>query len=255
MGMKALILAGGFATRMGELGKDTPKPLLPVAGRAVIEHIIEKIEPLAGISEVFVSTNKKFEGHFTEWMKQQQGRLKLELVVEPAAGEGKKLGSMGALDFFINDRKIDDDLLVINGDNIFEDELGRFLDFCERKGAFVFGVHDTKSIEESRKMGVVLMDGKGRVTDFEEKPENPKSTLVSTGIYVIPRRLLRMVGQYVKEGNSTDRFGDFLIWLMGSHTLYALPFEGRWFDIGTPDTYRAADEELRRAGRFGGRQK
>jgi glucose-1-phosphate thymidylyltransferase len=160
--------------------------------------------------------------------------------------EGKKLGSIGALDFFIKQKAVDEDLLVVFGDNLFEADMGRFMDFYAEKGSFVFGVHDTGSIEESRKMGVVLLDGDGRVTNFEEKPEQPKSTLVSTGVYVMPKKVVGMVSQYVREGNSADRFGDFLVWLMNRHNLHAFHFD-KWFDIGTPETYARANEEFAKA--------
>lgn len=242
--MKALILAGGFATRMGEFGKDLPKPLLPVAGRPVIEHILEKIEPLAVIGDVFISTNKKFEGHFSEWMSRLSTRLNTKLVVEPIMEEGQKLGSVGALNFFIKENKIDEDLLIINGDNLFKSGLNECLEFYGKRGTFVFGVYDTGSIDEARKLGVVICDQNRRVIDFEEKPKNPKGTQVSTGIYIMPRSVIPMIRNYIKEGNSADRMGDFLAWLMKRHEMHAFAISDKWFDIGTPDTYKKAKEEF-----------
>jgi len=241
--MKVLILAGGFARRMGELGKSKPKALLDIAERPVIEHILDKVKPLADIGDVFISTNKLFEGNFTEWVGSQSGS-KPGLVIEPALDEGQKLGSIGALQFFIDERGMDDDLLVINGDNIFEFSLKDLLAFYNDKKTFVFGVYDTKNMEEARKMGVVLSNQDGKVMDFEEKPEKPKSTTVSTGIYMFPKDSLSLIKQYIDEGNSPDRMGDLLIWLMKKQDIHAFVFRERWFDIGTPETYNIAKNEI-----------
>jgi len=242
--MRALILAGGFAKRMGEIAEGTPKCLLPVAGRPVIEHILKKIEALPGIGEVSVSTNKKFEDHFSEWSRQARTPLKVSLVIEPAMEEGQKLGSIGALRHFLERARVNEDLLVVNGDNLFEFDLKRLLEFYSEKKTFSFGVYDTRSIEEARKMGVVLADHNGEVLNFEEKPAKPKSTTVSTGIYAFPASTLPLVGMYLEEGNSPDRMGDLLIWLMKRQKLHAFIFRDRWFDIGTPDTYMKAQQEF-----------
>jgi glucose-1-phosphate thymidylyltransferase len=243
--MRALILAGGFATRMGELGARTPKALLPAAGKPVIEHILERIEPLERVDEVFISTNKKFEGEFQRWMKGLDYGKKISLLVEPSTEHAGKLGSIGALNFFLGKKGSDEDLFVINGDNLFDFDLAKFMEFFEQKRSFVFGVYDTKSIEESRKMGVVSYQKDGRVTGFEEKPQNPKSTNVSTGIYIFHKGMLDLVGKYIEQGKNADRMGDFLAWLMGMRELYAFEMGGRWFDIGTPDTYKKADAEFK----------
>lgn len=240
--MKVLILAGGFAKRMGELGGKLPKSLLPVAGKPVIEHIIGKFAPL-GIGDVYLSTNQNFERHFSGWASGFSGQC-VKIIIEPSLEEGQKLGSVGALKFFIEKTGIDEDLLVIAGDNVFDFELDEYMEFCVGKDSFVFGVFDSKSIDEARKMGVVLMDDDGRVSSFEEKPQNPKSTLVSTGIYMFPKSVLPIIREYEAEGNSTDRMGDLLAWMMKRRTIYAFKFVGRWYDIGTPDTYRKADRDF-----------
>jgi len=237
--MKAVILAGGFARRMGRLGIRTPKALLPIAGRPVIEHILERMQGL-GIDKVFVSTNKRFEQEFSDWAAKTAAGLVIELVVEPAMEEGQKLGSIGGLQFLIEQKSIEEDILVVNGDNLFGSGLEGFISFYKAKKAFTFGVYDTRSIDEAQKMGVVLSDQSGQVMDFEEKPENPKSTLVSTGIYLFPRETLPLIKQYTDEGNSTDRMGDFLAWLMKRQALFSFRFDGIWFDIGSPETYGMA---------------
>jgi glucose-1-phosphate thymidylyltransferase len=172
----------------------------------------------------------------------------VSLVIEPAMEEGQKLGSVGALKFFADAARGreggGEDMMVINGDNVFEFDLSAFADFYEEKGGVTFGIYDTGSIDEARKMGVVLAGDDGVVQDFEEKPEHPKTTTVSTGIYIFPSSSIGMISQYIEEGNSPDRMGDFLAWLLSRQKLYAFVFRERWFDIGTPETYMQADREM-----------
>jgi glucose-1-phosphate thymidylyltransferase len=245
--MRVLILAGGFAKRMGDLGRNVPKSLLEVAGRPVIEHILDKIDQLDSVTGITVSTNKKFKDNFSEWLKDRDSGdtgSKIDLLVEPAMEEGQKLGSIGALKFFVDQSQIEDDLLVINGDNLFEFNLRNFMDYYKEKSTIINGVFDTKSISEAQKLGVVLSDQNGLVMDFEEKPEKPKSTTVSTGIYLFPKSNVPLIRQYIEEGNSPDRMGDLLIWMMKSRPIHAFVFSEPWFDIGSPETYRKAGEDF-----------
>lgn len=242
--MKVLILAGGFAKRMGKLGENTPKSLLPIAGKPVIEHILDKIRLLDNVTSISVSTNKKFEEHFNSWINESNSKNNIDLLVEPAMDEGQKLGSIGAVNYFVNQEHVDEDLLVINGDNLFEFDLAKFMNFQNERGTFAFGVYDTKSIDEARKLGVVLSDQNGLVMDFEEKPANPKSTTVSTGIYFFPKNVVPQIKQYIDEGNSADRMGDLLIWIRKSQDIHAFVFSEPWFDIGSPDTYKQAEEKF-----------
>lgn len=248
--MRVLILAGGFAKRMGDLGQNIPKALLNVAGKPVIEHILGRVRLLDNVTGITISTNKKFEDNFKEWMNErnsdnnEDNEEKIDLLVEPAMEEGQKLGSIGAVKFFIDRKQIDDDLLVINGDNLFEFNLKKFMDYYNEKNTIINGVFDTRSINEARKLGVVLSNQDGLVMDFEEKPQKPKSTTISTGIYMFPRDRVPLIRQYIDEGNSPDRMGDLLIWMMKSQDIHAFVFSEPWFDIGSPDTYRKAEEEF-----------
>jgi len=237
--VKAVILAGGFAKRLGELGKKTPKALLPIAGRPLIEYILDKLTE-TDVSTVFVSTNKRFEAQFREWKGSTDGGLNIELVIEPAMEEGQKLGSIGALQYLIDEKAVGEELLVINGDNLFDFSLRELVEFYREKGTFIFGLYDIGSPKEARKFGVVVVGRDGLVTGFEEKPERPKSTLVSTGIYVFPKNCLPLIKHYINEGRSPDRLGDLLSWLLEKRALHAFVFSGRWFDIGSPETYEEA---------------
>lgn len=241
--MKCVVLCGGFAKRMVSVAQDMPKALLPVAGKPIIQHILEKVEHL-DLETIFISTNKRFEKQLRKFLSRYKPSREVVLVVEPTLSEGEKLGSVGALRFLIEHEKVDDDLLVINGDNLFGFGLERILNFYRARRETCVGLYDVRSPEEARKLGVVEIDERGRVKGFEEKPEKPRSTLASTGIYIYPKDVLRLVLEYLAQGNNPDAPGYFLTWLYKRQPVYGFVFREQWFDIGSPDTYREAEREF-----------
>ena len=243
--MKALILAGGYAKRMWPLTEHTAKAMLEVAGRPVIHHILEKVQGLDEIEHIYISTNQKFEQQFTDWMRQLQPKKFLKLVVEQTNHEGEKLGSIGALEYFIDSEKITETLLIVSGDNMFDFNLMNILQFYKKRRAPVIGLYDVKDIEIAKRMGVVQMDENLRITSFEEKPEQPKSTLISTGIYIIPSTQLDLIFEYLGQKNNPDHFGHFIAWLSQKQAVYGHVFGGRWFDIGSLESYEAAKAAFR----------
>ena len=210
--MNAVILAGGFGTRLGELGKETPKALLTVAGKPVLDYLLERLEPLE-LDTIYISTNKKFEPQFREWLggTKPSGirridappvraagvletlRSKIRLVVEPVLTQEKKFGSVGAWRFLIWKERLNDDLLSISGDNVFTFDLGIFLAKATGLRAPTIILHDVKTKEAARKFGVCVVNERHRIVSFEEKPEEPKATLVSTGVYYFPSSSLRRI--------------------------------------------------------------
>jgi glucose-1-phosphate thymidylyltransferase len=234
-------MCGGFAKRMAPIANGTPKALLPVAGKPVIQYIIDRLGPIGEVEKILISTNKRFEGQFRDFLSGCKPCKGMELVVEPALSEGEKLGSIGALRFLIERGGIDDDLMVINGDNLFKFGLRGFVDFYKARGGTVVGVYDVRKIDEAKKLGIVEIDKSKRIVGFEEKPEKPKSTLASTGIYIYPKNILKLILEYLKQGNSPDAPGYFLAWLYRRQPVYGFVFREQWFDIGSPETYREAE--------------
>ncbi len=234
--MDCVILCGGFAKRMWTLTRDMPKALLEVRGRPVMEHIMERLEGLEDIERVFISVNKRFENDFRAWLGKYSQKKPVELVVEPSLSEGEKLGSIGAWGFLIKEKKLDGELLSISGDNLFDFDLKPLLDFYGNVGETVIGVFDVTR-EEAGKFGIVELDKEKKLVGFEEKPEKPKGTLASTGIYIFPGDVLKMVLQYLDDGKSPDKAGFFLKWLYTSMPVYGFLFRGEWVDIGSIEAY------------------
>ncbi len=239
--MKCVLMCGGFAKRMWPLTLNTPKPLLPIAGRPIIEYILDKLDDVEEVDLIYISTNKKFERYFKEEMKNFKTKKPVKLIIEPAVKEEEKLGSVGALGFLIKEEKINDDLLIIAGDNLFDFSLVDFINYYKSKSCPVIALYDMKDKEKVRgRYGVVLLDKNNKIIGFEEKPNEPKSTFVSTACYILPKETLKLVLIYLSK-NNPDAFGYFIEWLHKMQDVYGFLFPGRWFDIGSLDSYREAD--------------
>ncbi len=240
--MKAVVLAGGYAKRMWPLTKNRPKHLLPVAGRPMLDYVMTSLEQVPTLEEIFISTNMRFQDQFRRYLDGVHTEKKLRLFVEDARSEEEKLGSVGALGYLIRENDIDDDLLVIGGDNIFSFKLTDFMDYFYAKKANVIALYDIRSREKARLYGVVHIDEGCRIVDFQEKPANPQSTLISTACYAFTRRGVRSILRYLKEGNDPDKMGHFIEWLYRHDDVYGFVFTGVWFDIGSLESYEAANK-------------
>ncbi|OLS12098.1 MAG: Nucleoside-diphosphate-sugar pyrophosphorylase family protein [Promethearchaeota archaeon CR_4] len=244
--MKVLILAGGFAKRMWPLTENRAKALLPLDGKPVIEHIINKIEPINFLKQVFISTNKKFEVDFKEYIFHSQTNKKLELVVEPHRREDEKLGAIGGMNFFLEKQNVREDLLVIAGDNYFHFDLNDLLSYGKKNSDSVIALYDMRDLEKVRnRFGVVKLDHENRIVAFEEKPNEPKSTLISTGIYYLKKDDIPMIKTYVNERNNPDAMGFFIKWLIQRRVVRGFRFDGIWYDIGSFALYNEVMTSLR----------
>src|ERR1051325_2524585 len=172
--MKVLILAAGYATRLYPLTQTQPKPLLPVAGKPMIEYVLDNIAPIGDIDRVYVVTNAKFATHFQKWAENYRAtkaKLDFTIVNDGSTDDSNKLGAIGDLHLVITKEKVDDDLIVVAGDNLFSESLEAFGRFCREKKAPVLGVYDVRDLEEVKKYNSITIDSTGRITFFEEKPK------------------------------------------------------------------------------------
>ena len=238
--MKALILAAGYATRLYPLTLDRPKALLPVGGKAMLDHLMEQLEQVEGLDEVFVVTNSKFADAFREWAAGRSG-LPLRIVDDGTVDDDSKLGAIGDLDLTIREARIDDDLLVLAGDNLFSESIAPFPVFALGKGGPAIGVYDVDDLETIRRYSVIELDGDDRLTRLEEKPEQPRSTLAGIALYFYPRSALHYVREYLEDGNNPDQPGRLVQWLYPRTAVYGWRVPGRWFDVGSKETLAEAD--------------
>ncbi|WP_363465570.1 NDP-sugar synthase [Halogeometricum borinquense] len=233
--MKAVVLAGGYATRLWPITKHRPKMFLPVGDETVIDVIFEDLEKDDRISEVFVSTNERFEESFEEYLSDSPFE-KPTVSVEETVEEDEKFGVVGALEQLIDRENVEEDLIVIAGDNLLSFDVSEFVDFFEAKQTPCIAAYDVGSKERAKSYGLVELDG-DRVVDFQEKPDDPKSTLVSIACYAFPAETLPKFDEYLQDGNNPDEPGWFIQWLQQRGDVHAFTFDGAWFDIGTPESY------------------
>ncbi|WP_297507611.1 NDP-sugar synthase [Thermococcus sp.] len=228
--MKVLIMAGGYATRLWPITKDNPKALLPVGEKRIIDYILEKVSKLD--LPVYISTNRFFESHF----KPVAEKYGVELIVEDTLHEEEKLGTIGAMRKAVAELGLDD-YLVIAGDNLFSFSLEEFLERYSEET--LIAVYDVGDLELARRYGVVVLEG-DKVIAFEEKPARPRSTLISTGVYVFPEQVMERIDEYLSNGNR-DSPGYFVQWLLErGEPIRAYRFSDYWYDIGSADSYLEA---------------
>jgi glucose-1-phosphate thymidylyltransferase len=236
--MKAVVLAGGYATRLWPITKNRPKMFLPVGESMVVDHIFDALEADDRISEVYVSTNERFADEFREHLADRPYE-KPTLSIEETTEEAEKFGVMGALGQLFEREGIEEDTLVIAGDNVISFSVSEFLDFFEEQGTTTLAAYDVGTRERAKAYGLVELDG-DRVVDFQEKPADPKSTLVSIACYAYSADTIPLVQEYLSSGENPDEPGWFIQWLQERRQVHAYTFDEAWFDIGTPESYLEA---------------
>jgi glucose-1-phosphate thymidylyltransferase len=190
-------------------------------------------------------TNSKFADRFREFAAGWNGGPPVSVVDDGTSSDETKLGAIGDLDLVIREQEIDDDLLVAAGDSIFGDaRLGEFARLGREKAAPVTAVYDVGDRDAVKRYSVVATDDDDRIVSFEEKPEEPRSTLAGIALYFYPRSVLPLVARYVAEGNNADQPGRLVQWLYPQLPFYAWRVPGRWFDIGSKETLAEADREF-----------
>ena len=243
--MRLVVLAAGYATRLYPLTLDRPKHLLDVAGRPVLEHVLEQLAAIEGLDEAYLVTNAKFAARFSEWAAGYAGPLRPHVVDDGTTSEDDRLGAIGDLGLVLRETGTDADTVVVAGDNLFTDPLGGLGQAARERQASLLAVYDVGDLEAIRAYNAIELDDDGRVAFFEEKPEVPRSTLTGIALYYYPRDVLPLVHEYLDAGNNPDQPGRLVQWLYPRVPVYAWQVPGRWLDIGSPETLAEADRLLR----------
>ncbi|WP_026370794.1 nucleotidyltransferase family protein [Kallotenue papyrolyticum] len=250
--MKAIILAAGYATRLRPLTENRAKPLLPIAGRPMLDYIYAKIVDVPDVDAIHLVTNHRFAADFAAWARQKQGRLEVMVHDDGTLTNEDRLGAIGDIRFTVARAGLDDDLLVIAGDNLFDFSLSEYVAFWRDKaaahpeGASCIALYQCPDLELVKQYSIVELAENDRVVSFVEKPEQPTTNTVGIATYIYDRRHVPLLETYLGEGNSPDQPGKFIQWLHKRVPVYGYRFAGDWMDIGNKSQLLEADNKMRR---------
>lgn len=236
--MKAIILAAGYATRLYPLTINKPKALLTINEKPIINYIVEQINTIDVVDEIYVVTNHKFINSFANWQNEIKSRAKITVLDDGTTSEEDRKGAIGDIAFVIQKMNINDELLVIAGDNFFTYPLKNYYDFYKQKNKDCVCVKIWNDEKTLRNFGIALLDKNSKVLDIEEKPENPKSNTVVFAMYLYQKNTIPLFEKYLSQGNNPDAPGNFPAWLYKQKEVYAYTFQGECYDIGTPESYQ-----------------
>jgi len=240
----AIILAAGYGIRLYPLTENTPKPLLKIGEKPIIERLIRKLERLAAINKIYIVTNEKFEKHFKEWLDNFSSEKPIELINDGTNSNETRLGAFGDVQYAITSKKIENDIMVVAGDNLFELDLEEVIAFFKKRNSNVIVLHDVKDFELAKNYGIVELEDT-KVINFEEKPLAPKTTLASTGIYLFPKKTTSLISKYVSQGNNLDKTGSFIEWLHKRDAVHSYVTIKKWYDIGNFEQLEKANKYYR----------
>lgn len=245
--MIGIILAGGFAKRMRPLTYS--KPLLPLGDKPCIEHVCGKISEIKNIDKIYITTSSLFENDYRSFLASYRLGERFEVFIEPARSESEKLGALRAILYLIDNKGISDDLLICAGDNYFDLSIKELVDMYNKSNSLTVGLYDLKDMEKVKLYSEITLEN-NYIKHFEEKPKDPKSSLVSTALYIYPKRSISLLRQAVDNGyvDSPGKFIEFAV-RMG-HPVYGKVMGGKWIDIGDRDSYLEANSLLLKGKSF-----
>ena len=239
--MTSIILAAGYATRMYPLTLNYPKPLLEVGGKKIIDWLIEDLEK-AGVERTVVVSNHKFISQFQAWA---EGRENIIVVDDGAEDNDHRLGAVKDIEFAIEKANIDDDIVVLAGDNVLNFSLSSFIDYGREKKTSCIMRHEEKDKNKLRKTGVIEINEDELVLNMEEKPKEPKSNWAVPPFYYYTKEDKDLIKEGIASGCGTDAPGSFVSWLVKTRPVHAYRMIGERFDVGSIEGYEKIKKEYK----------
>lgn len=239
--MKCLILAAGYATRLYPLTENFPKPLLKVQNKTILDWLIDDIDREKEVEEYFVVTNSKYYPIFQKWATVNTKNI---VVVDDGTFSNEtRLGAVKDILFSVEHCKIDDDLLVIAGDNLLNFSLTKFISYTKEKKASCVMRYFEPSVEKLKKCGVIDLGEEDKIARMTEKPQNPTSNWCCPPFYFYTKSNVKLLSKAIEEGCGVDAPGSFISWLSQKDCVYAMEMPGKRYDIGTLESYERVQKE------------
>ena len=242
--MKNIVIAAGYATRLGELTKNFPKPLLKIGDNTILGRMLDDVDMIPEIDEHIIITNHKFAHIFEQWKLGTAYQKPITIIDDGTETNDTRLGAVCDLLFAMEKLDIDDDMLVVAADNLLFFSLKEFVDFANEKGTSCIMCHEQPSIEKLQRTGVVVLDNNNKVLNMEEKPEHPKSHWAVPPFYIYKKHDLELIRHSVENGCGKDAPGNLAHYMVDRTTIHAWPMSAGRFDIGSLDTYYEACEKF-----------
>ena len=242
--MKNIVIAAGYATRLGELTKNFPKPLLKIGKNTILGRMLDDIDKIPDIDEHIIITNHRFARIFEEWKDGTTYKKPITIIDDGTETNETRLGAVCDLLLALNARSLNDDLLVVAADNLLFFSFQEFVDFAKQKKTSCIMCHEQPSIEKLQRTGVVVLDEQLRVLNMEEKPLDPKSHWAVPPFYIYRKEDLDLVRHAVEDGCGKDVPGNLAHYMVEHTTMHAWPMSAGRFDIGSLDTYYEAVEKF-----------
>ena len=246
--MDAIVLAGGYATRLHPVTVHISKPLLRVAGRPIVSHVLDRLEALGEIRRAFVVTNDKFYRDYQAWEKREKRPFRVIPLNDGTTSNEDRLGAVGDIHFALDKGQIEGDVIVVGGDNLFDFDLRPFRAFQRALDMPGLGCYDVERLELVSLYSEVRIEN-DRVVRFVEKPERPTSTLIGILCYLLRRDDVTLVHAYLNQGHNPDKAGHLIQWLVTQQDVCGYRFSGRWVDIGTKAELERAERLWAKAGK------
>ena len=233
--MKCLILAAGYATRLYPLTENFPKPLLKVGGKTILDWLLDDIDSVKEVDEYVVISNSKFYSHFVHWAKTKP--YKITVVDDGTSSNETRLGAVKDVEFAIEKLNLDDDMLVIAGDNLLDFSMTKFIAYAKQKKASCVMRYFESEKAKLQKAGVLTIDETDLILEMEEKPKEPKSNWCCPPFYYYAKADAGKVKEGINSGCGTDAPGSYIAWLCKNSKVYAFEMPGRRYDIGDVKSY------------------
>lgn len=239
--MKCLILAAGYATRLYPLTENFPKPLLEVKGKTILDWLIDDIDSSSLVDEYVVISNHKYAHHFEAWAKTKT--QKITVVDDGTSSNETRLGAVKDIQYAIDTLSLDDEMLVIAGDNVLDFSLTEFIKYAKSKNASCIMRYYEPDGKRLLKSGVVTVDENDKILKMTEKSPTPETNWCCPPFYFYTKEDARLVGKGIEAGCGTDAPGSYIAWLCTVTQVYAMEMPGKRYDIGNLESYEMVRKE------------